>query len=154
MHLGERDAGTCEIERGLDQPLPREPAEPLPELAERSGEPRDGARGGSDRVHDDFLPEAHRDLGEITFLGRHGRKPVEVPYASPVEDDCVTAGEQAAVHGLGHAGGEAHGDDGIRGGPALGQDLCSDFCGGGMACSNSGPHVLILALPCAESQNR
>ncbi len=81
VHLGERDAGVCERERRLDQPLPRKPAEPLPELAERGGKPRDGARRGADRVHDDFLPEADRDLGEIALLGGHGREAVQVPDA-------------------------------------------------------------------------
>ncbi len=144
MHLGERDACACKRQRGLDEPPPGKPPEPLPELAERGRQPGHSARGGADRVHDDLLAEAHRNLGEVTFLGRHGSEPVQVPHARAVEDDRMTAGEKAAVHGLGHAGREAHGDDGIRGRASFEQDLGPDLGSRWMACGDARTHPAIL----------
>ena len=65
MHLGERDPGTGERERRLDEPGPRQPAQPLPQLSERGGEAGNGAGGRPDGVDDELVAEGDRQLRQL-----------------------------------------------------------------------------------------
>ena len=143
---GSRHARAGERERGLAEPLPREPPEPLPELAERRGKAGNRARRRSDRVDDELVAERDRQLGELALARRNGGEAVEVHDAGAVEGDRVAACEEAAHHGLGDARRESHRDDRVGGGPSVGEDLRADGGGGRMARGDTRPHAPILPV--------
>jgi hypothetical protein len=159
VHLGERDSAARELQRGLDESLPRQPPEPLPQLAQRGRQARDRTRRRPDRVDDDLLAERDGHLEHVADLGGHGREPVDVGDARTVEDDRVAPREEPAHHRLSDARGERHGDDRVRGRAAVGEDLDPDLGRGRMprryARSHRGgngarnrPHLPPGALPC------
>ncbi len=141
VHLRKRDARARQLERGLAEPRPREPAEPLPELAECSGKSRNGARCGTDRVDDGLVSERDLDVREVAGAGRQRREPVEVHDARAVERDRMAACEETAHHRLRDAGRKRHRDHGIGRAASVRQDLRARGSSGRMAGGNSRSHA-------------
>ena len=140
VHLRERNSGARELQRRLAEPLPREPSEALPELAESGRKPRNGAGRRADRVDDELVAEGNRQLGELSLAGRNRREAVEVHDAGAVEDDGMAACEKPAHDGLGDARSESHRHHCVGCRPSVGQDLRTDGGSGRMACGDSRPH--------------